>query len=86
MMMRRWMSSSASADKQWRATTILCVRKGAQTVLIGDGQVSQGSMIVKPNARKVRKLAEGECRACHCTRADAGQASCADLRVAQPTR
>lgn len=27
--------------------------------MIGDGQVSQGSMVVKPNATKVRKLASG---------------------------
>ena len=38
------------------ATTILSVRKKGQVVVIGDGQVSQGSAIVKPNARKVRRL------------------------------
>jgi len=26
---------------------------------MGDGQVSQGDMVVKPNATKVRKLADG---------------------------
>lgn len=38
------------------ATTILSVRKKGQVVVIGDGQVSQGSAIVKPNAKKVRRL------------------------------
>jgi len=42
-----------------RATTILAVKKNNQTFLIGDGQVSQGSAIVKANARKVRILKEG---------------------------
>mmetsp|Transcript_67837 Transcript_67837/g.153513 ORF Transcript_67837/g.153513 Transcript_67837/m.153513 type:complete len:213 (+) Transcript_67837:56-694(+) len=39
-----------------RATTILCVRKVNKVVLMGDGQVSQGSMTVKPNAKKVRRI------------------------------
>lgn len=42
-----------------RATTILLVRKNGQTFMIGDGQVSQGSSIVKGNARKVRVIREG---------------------------
>jgi ATP-dependent HslUV protease subunit HslV len=43
----------------WHGTTILAVRKGASTVIAGDGQVTQGATIVKGNARKVRKLADG---------------------------
>src|SRR6204780_106052 len=43
----------------WHGTTILAVRKGGQTVIAGDGQVTQGATVVKGNARKVRKLAEG---------------------------
>ena len=39
--------------EEYHATTILCVRKDGQVVLIGDGQVSQGSTIAKPNAKKV---------------------------------
>jgi len=45
--------------QQLRATTILSVRKDNQVFLIGDGQVSLGSQVIKPNARKVRKLKEG---------------------------
>lgn len=40
----------------WRATTILGVRKGAKTVIAGDGQVSLGDTVLKGNARKVRRL------------------------------
>ncbi|CAM9410582.1 unnamed protein product, partial [Discosporangium mesarthrocarpum] len=40
-------------------TTILCVRKKGKVVLMGDGQVSQGDMVVKSNAVKVRVLDEG---------------------------
>ena len=43
----------------WHGTTILCVRKGAQVVIAGDGQVSLGNTIIKANARKVRRLGDG---------------------------
>ncbi|MFN3512484.1 MAG: ATP-dependent protease subunit HslV [Phenylobacterium sp.] len=43
----------------WHGTTILAVRKGGQTVIAGDGQVSMGQTVVKGNARKVRRLAGG---------------------------
>jgi ATP-dependent HslUV protease subunit HslV len=42
--------------QQFRGTTILCVRRGNQVVLGGDGQVSLGDTIMKGNARKVRRL------------------------------
>jgi len=38
------------------ATTILSIRKGSDVVIIGDGQVTGGSVIVKPNAKKIRRL------------------------------
>src|SRR5579871_1583565 len=43
----------------WHGTTILAVRKGGATVIAGDGQVTQGATVVKGNARKVRRLADG---------------------------
>ncbi|EEY64142.1 ATP-dependent protease hslV [Phytophthora infestans T30-4] len=39
-------------------TTILCVRKNGKVCLIGDGQVSLGHTVVKPNAKKVRRIGE----------------------------
>jgi ATP-dependent HslUV protease subunit HslV len=44
---------------QWHGTTILSVRKNGRVVVIGDGQVSMGQTVMKPNARKVRRLHDG---------------------------
>ena len=44
---------------QWHGTTIIGVKKGGRTVIAGDGQVSMGNTVMKPNARKVRRLGEG---------------------------
>ena len=40
-------------------TTILCVRRDGHTVLGGDGQVTLDKTVMKGNARKVRRLADG---------------------------
>ena len=48
-----------SGSDTWHATTILMVRKAGKVVIGGDGQVSMGPTIVKPNARKVRRLGGG---------------------------
>ncbi len=42
--------------ESWHGTTILGVRKRGRAVIAGDGQVSLGQTIIKPNARKVRRL------------------------------
>lgn len=44
---------------QWHGTTIIGVKRGKRTVIAGDGQVSMGNTVMKPNARKVRRLGEG---------------------------
>ena len=44
--------------ESWHGTTILGVKKGNRTVIAGDGQVSFGNTVIKPNARKVRRLGE----------------------------
>lgn len=43
----------------WHGTTILAVRKNGKAVIAGDGQVTMGQVVVKSNARKVRKLLDG---------------------------
>ena len=43
---------------QWHGTTIIGVRKGDRIVVAGDGQVSMGNTVMKPNARKVRRIGE----------------------------
>jgi len=53
-------SASSSSPLAWHGTTILSVRKGGQVVIAGDGQVTMGSTVVKSNARKVRRLGNGE--------------------------
>ncbi|EGC35031.1 hypothetical protein DICPUDRAFT_34073 [Dictyostelium purpureum] len=43
-----------------KSTTILSVRRNGKVVIIGDGQCTLGHSIVKPNAKKIRKLADGK--------------------------
>src|SRR5579871_300638 len=43
----------------WHGTTILCVRRGSQVEMAGDGQVTMGQTVVKGNARKVRRIGSG---------------------------
>ncbi|MGH8207249.1 MAG: ATP-dependent protease subunit HslV, partial [Steroidobacteraceae bacterium] len=42
------------------ATTILAVRRNDAIALGGDGQVTLGNTVMKANARKVRRLANGK--------------------------
>ncbi|MBY0430315.1 MAG: ATP-dependent protease subunit HslV, partial [Rhodospirillales bacterium] len=48
-----------TSNETWHGTTILAVRKGGRVVIAGDGQVSLGQTVIKSNARKVRRLADG---------------------------
>lgn len=54
------MSPSSHDPAGWHGTTILCVRKGGMVAMAGDGQVSLGQTVVKGNARKVRRIAQGK--------------------------
>jgi len=48
------------SDKMtWHGTTILSVRKNGKVIVIGDGQVTAGQTVMKPNAKKVRRLGDG---------------------------
>ena len=42
--------------EQFHATTIVCVRRGNQVALGGDGQVTLGNIVIKGTARKIRRL------------------------------
>jgi len=46
--------------EQYRGTTILSYRRDGQVVIGGDGQVSLGNTVMKGNARKVRRLYNGQ--------------------------
>jgi len=48
--------AALSTTPIWHGTTIVSVRKGDSVCVVGDGQITMGSMVVKPNARKVRRL------------------------------
>ncbi|HCU24499.1 MAG TPA: HslU--HslV peptidase proteolytic subunit [Deltaproteobacteria bacterium] len=42
------------------ATTILCVRRGNQVAMAGDGQVSFNNTVMKASAKKVRRMKDGK--------------------------
>ncbi|HVO16775.1 MAG TPA: ATP-dependent protease subunit HslV [Alphaproteobacteria bacterium] len=51
----------SDSDKAvWHGTTILSVRRGDKVVIAGDGQVTLGQTVIKSNAKKVRRLSNGE--------------------------
>mmetsp|Transcript_4501 Transcript_4501/g.10880 ORF Transcript_4501/g.10880 Transcript_4501/m.10880 type:complete len:255 (-) Transcript_4501:283-1047(-) len=55
---RSYHSSPVQNSKlpDYHGTTILCVRKNGKVCMMGDGMVSMGNMIVKPNAVKIQRL------------------------------
>ena len=50
------LASSSSSDTH--STTVLCVRKDGEVVLVADGQVTMGGTVVKPNVKKTRRIGE----------------------------
>ena len=46
--------------QQFEGTTIVSVRRGGVVAIGGDGQVTLGHTVMKSNARKVRRLANGK--------------------------
>ena len=46
--------------KAARSTTILAVRKGNDVAIGGDGQVTLGNVVAKPDAVKIRKVGGGK--------------------------
>ncbi|WP_151192933.1 ATP-dependent protease subunit HslV [Cysteiniphilum sp. JM-1] len=45
---------------EMKGTTILCVRRGDEVVIGGDGQATLGNTVAKDNIIKVRKLSNGK--------------------------
>jgi ATP-dependent HslUV protease subunit HslV len=43
-------------EESFHGTTIVCVRRGTQVAMGGDGQVTLGNVVIKASARKVRRL------------------------------
>src|SRR5215212_643624 len=48
-----------SAANPIRSTTVLLVQRNGSVAMAGDGQVTLGETVIKGNARKVRRLANG---------------------------
>ena len=46
-------------SRQWRSTTVLCVRRDGRVAIAGDGQVTMGTTVMKTGAAKIRRLFEG---------------------------
>lgn len=44
----------------WHGTTILSVRKNGEVIIAGDGQVTMNAVILKSNARKLRRLGDDQ--------------------------
>jgi len=50
-----------SADRsRIRSTTVLLVRRDGKAAMAGDGQVTLGDTVIKGNARKIRRLFNGQ--------------------------
>ena len=49
-----------SRTPEIRSTTVLLVKRDGKTAMAGDGQVTLGETVIKSNARKVRRLANGK--------------------------
>ena len=51
---------NAEPTRRLRATTILGVKRDGAVALAGDGQVTQGDVVLKHSARKIRTLHDGQ--------------------------
>nr|Q31IL7.1 RecName: Full=ATP-dependent protease subunit HslV [Hydrogenovibrio crunogenus XCL-2] len=48
------------SEQTFHGTTILCAKRNGEMVIGGDGQVTLGHVVMKGNARKVRRLFNGK--------------------------
>ncbi len=51
---------SNKSNSKIRSTTVLLVQQNGETAMAGDGQVTLGETVIKGNARKVRRIHNGE--------------------------
>ena len=56
----RILSGAAVNPETMHGTTILAIRHQGKTAIGGDGQVTLGSIVMKPDAMKIRKLHQGK--------------------------
>ena len=55
-----WVPKRSEAKIRVRSTTVLAVRRDGRVVLGSDGQVTLGNTVMKAQARKVRRLQNGQ--------------------------
>ena len=55
-LVRNFNATPSPLSPDWHGTTIVCVRKNGRVCMMGDGMVSMGNVIVKPNAKKIRRI------------------------------
>jgi ATP-dependent HslUV protease subunit HslV len=53
------MQSNTAAGTRIRSTTVLLVQREGAVAMAGDGQVTLGETVIKSNARKLRRLSDG---------------------------
>ena len=46
-------------NERIRSTTVLLVKRDGKIAMAGDGQVTLGETVIKGNARKVRRISNG---------------------------
>ena len=46
--------------RQWRSTTVVCVRHNGKVAMASDGQVTHGTTVMKQGAAKIRRLKGGD--------------------------
>ncbi|MCX7654177.1 MAG: ATP-dependent protease subunit HslV [Fervidobacterium sp.] len=54
------MNYTSNKESKWHSTTVLAVKKDGKVVMAADGQVTYGATVMKGNARKVRKIGDGQ--------------------------
>mmetsp|Transcript_22093 Transcript_22093/g.61402 ORF Transcript_22093/g.61402 Transcript_22093/m.61402 type:complete len:298 (-) Transcript_22093:52-945(-) len=55
-LVRSFHATTSATLEERHGTTIVCVRKNGKVCMMGDGMVSAGSRVVKPNAKKIRRI------------------------------
>jgi ATP-dependent HslUV protease subunit HslV len=45
---------------EFHGTTVLCVKKNGSVIMASDGQVTMGNTVLKHNAKKIRRLYNGQ--------------------------
>jgi ATP-dependent HslUV protease subunit HslV len=56
----RGLRTAGEVHTMFQGTTIVCVRRGSEVAMAGDGQVTLGNTVMKHTARKLRRMHDGK--------------------------